>query len=96
MFKESTRRFCHQCQIEPINLKFHIRGFGSSNKSVLTTKLFPDKSFRVYSSIFPKISISLLDLEIQYIQVIKFQQVVLTIEKNEENMLDVYTSISKK
>ena len=29
MFKESTRRLGHNCQLQPLNLKFHLQGLSS-------------------------------------------------------------------
>ena len=75
MYKGSARRFIEKCQLELISLKFHIWGFSGIKKSVFTTKLFSDKSLRVFTSIFLKISTTPFDLEIPYMRVIKFQKV---------------------
>ena len=71
--KESTRRFCQKCQL---GLAIsNLRAFSYQKKSVLTTKLFSDKSLRVYTSIFLEITTSSFDLEILFIRVIKFKEV---------------------
>ena len=48
-----AQRYCQKFQLEHISLKFNIWGI-FRYKNFLTTKLFSDKSLRVYTSIFAK------------------------------------------